>query len=125
MMLPVMLAAIFGGLIVWAGSDRRAQKALMPVPPKLPPTPREIRMLTLMVLYDKDQALPRAQKVAGQAHLTKPMAVELCKILILARLPRAAQAVNLDRPFPEDERYLGRGFSVADASRIYGKLGRI
>ena len=125
MMLPVMLAAILGGLIVYAGSDRRAMKALAPVPPRLPPTPKEVRMLSLLVLYDKDQAVPRVQKARGQAHLSLPMAIELRKLLVEARLPRAAKAIDVDAPLPENERYLGRGFSVADAARIYGKLGRI
>jgi hypothetical protein len=125
MMLPVMLAAILGGLIVYAGKGGTATKALAPIPPKLPPTPKEIRMLSLLVLYDKDQTVSRADKSRGQAHLSLPLALELRNLLKEGRLRKSVIAVSTDAPLPEDERYLGRGFSVADAARIYAKLGRI
>lgn len=82
-------------------------------------------MLSLLVLYDKDQALPRTLKVRGQAHLSLPLALELRTLLVESGLPRSATAINRDAPLPTDERYRDRGFSVADAALIYGKLGRI
>jgi hypothetical protein len=124
-MLPVMLAAFLGGLIVWCGRGEKAKKALLPAQPRRPPTPKEIRMLSLLVLYGKDQRVPRHLKARGQAHLSLPMAYELRKLLVEARLPASAVAIDRDMPLPTGERYLDRGFSVSDAAAIYEKLGRI
>lgn len=84
-------------------------------------SPEEERLLALLVLYQKDQAYPAGEK----RFLNATLAHEAAKLAILRGLPRTVEAMREDRPLPSGEMFPGQEMSVAAATVVYSRHGRL
>jgi hypothetical protein len=122
-MFPFFFFAAF--LIGLAKLSQPAQAKALPPGKMMVTTPREERLLTLLVLYNRDQGLPRDVKKQGRAHLSRGMAVEAFKLAQEMGMPRTAAAIHRDQPLPKDESFPHQGLTVVDAVSVYAKAWRL
>lgn len=84
-------------------------------------SPEEERLLSLLVLYQKDQAYLPGQK----RYLNTTLAHEAATLAASMGLTLTVQTMKVDKPLPSAEMFPGQGVSVAQATLVYSRTGRL
>jgi hypothetical protein len=93
----VLAAGIFAVASAQKSADAAHEKKSSSNGEAKPRNPLYERFYALAKLYEKDQAFPPGQK----RFLSRAMAHELHDLCLHLRLPKAALAVQLDKPLPK------------------------
>lgn len=124
-MLPVFLVLLAAGALVLGKVANKPGADVVGFLPAAtggtPLAPEEERLIMLLVLYQKDQGFPAGSK----KYLTRDMAHEAVRLARQMRLLQTIRAMLDDRPLPSTERFPGREFSVAMATVLHSRTGKI